>query len=71
MCYVTLYDYPGAFLVLSFVFFSQTKCERYWPEKKKADYGKFIVKLVNKEIYAHYTISLLKVNHQVTDYKTI
>ena len=51
--------------LFNYVCFLQTKCERYWPEKERADYGKFTVELVNKETYAHYTISMLKVNHQV------
>ncbi|KAL1483807.1 hypothetical protein MTO96_032946 [Rhipicephalus appendiculatus] len=39
----------------------QTKCERYWPSKAKANYGKVHVRLVAQEVFPGYNVHQLHV----------
>ena len=34
----------------------QRKCEQYWPESKSAEYGPFMVTLIEEQVFADYTI---------------
>ena len=40
----------------------QKKCEQYWPEQGTKDHGPFKVTLIDKQVFADYTIRQLFVS---------
>ena len=38
-----------------------TKCQQYWPESGKKDFGPFQVTITDQQIFADYTIRILSV----------
>ena len=40
---------------------SHTKCQQYWPESGKKDFGPFQVTITDQQIFADYTIRTLSV----------
>ena len=41
---------------------NRTKCEQYWPESGKKDFGPFQVIITDQQIFADYTIRTLSVS---------
>ena len=41
---------------------TRIKCQRYWPESGKKDFGPFQVTITDQQIFADYTIRTLSVS---------
>ena len=37
------------------------KCQQYWPEDESEDYGPFRITLIDRQMFANFTIRLLQV----------
>lgn len=48
---------------LFFIYFSQRKCDMYWPKEGTETYGYIQVTLVREDIMATYTIRTLQIRH--------
>ena len=47
---------------------SHTKCQQYWPENGKKDFGPFQVTIADQQVFADYTIRTLSVSVIIISY---
>ena len=58
---------PTIVMVTNVVEGSHIKCQKYWPETGKRDFGPFQVTLTGEQIFADYTIRTLPVSVRVEE----